>query len=346
MDAFLNLKLKQLWEEKLPFVCFRLPNQNQLTLYFQKDPQLHSTQDLKCSGFVMAPYEAISNVPFIPDQFVETVQFKNEFSEDLDASEVVLDTREKTFFKTLVKKAKDTIAAGKLTKVVLSQTQKLTSNKSILNVFEELLNCYPLAMVYLWHHPQVGTWFGATPEQFISSQKEGSQTVALAGTQIYHQSKPPRWTKKEREEQVLVALQVEQDLRTLFPHDQIKKSETSNQRAGKLVHLCTHFQFPALNGNLFEVSQALHPTPAVGGVPKAAAQDFIQTHELHNRSFYTGFLGPITSTTTQLFVNLRCGRWTPEEVTLYVGAGITAQSDPDKEWEETLRKAKTLASVL
>ena len=151
---------------------------------------------------------------------------------------------------------------------------------------------------------------------------------------------------QEIEEQELVAIQVEEDLKTLFPSEQIQKSLTTDHRAGNLVHLCTYFQFPKLQKNLLEVANTLHPTPAVGGVPKKKAQEFIFANEPHDRSFYTGFLGPTNAFETQLFVNLRCASWTKKTTTLYIGAGITLESDPEKEWLETQRKAKTLASVL
>ena len=346
MDTRLVQKLKNLWEADRPFVCFRLPNENQISLYFQKDNQLHHTEDLNCSGFLMAPFDKNAKVPLIPDKYAERFEFKRAISPAFSNPELDLKPSNKEFFTNMVVSAKDAIKKGQLKKVVLSQTQEVKSKRGIVPVFKDVLNSYPLAMVYLWHHPHVGTWFGASPEQFITSQKDCTQTVALAGTRAWEQSNPPTWSTKEIEEQELVAIQVEEDLCTLFAKDQIKKSETSNQRAGNLVHLCTHFQFPKLNGNLLQVAAALHPTPAVGGVPKAAAQDFILTHEFHDRCFYTGFFGPTSSDGTQLFVNLRCAQWTTETVTLYIGAGITLGSEPEKEWQETLQKTKTLANVL
>ena len=346
MDTLLIQKLIELWEADSPFVCFRLPNENQISLYYQKDNELHHTEDLNCSGFLMAPFDKNTKVPFIPDQYAEKFEYKRPISPAPSTPELDLKPSNKEFFIDLVSKALDAIEKGQLKKVVLSQTQEVKSSRGIVPVFQDILNSYPLAMVYLWHHPLVGTWFGASPEQFINSQKDSTQTVALAGTQAWDELHPPSWSTKEIEEQELVAIQVEEDLSSLFPKDQIKKSGTSNQRAGNLVHLCTHFQFPKLNGNLLEVAKALHPTPAVGGVPKTAAQDFIQTHEAYDRSFYTGFLGPTSSNASQLFVNLRCARWSAQAVTLYIGAGITSGSEPEKEWQETLRKAKTLASVL
>ena len=90
----------------------------------------------------------------------------------------------------------------------------------------------------------------------------------------------------------------------------------------------------------------MHPTPAVGGMPKEKAIAFISENEGYDREFYTGFFGPVSREDYQLFVNLRCAQWTKEAVFLYSGAGITSSSDPTLEWVEILKKMKTLAAVL
>ena len=346
MDFPLFQKIKKLWDLDRPFVCFRLPNSNQITLYFQKNNQLNITEDLNCNGFLMAPFDIKNKIPFIPNEFVEYYESQEKKPVREKNKKIVFDSKNKESFEELVKKAKETIASGELKKVVISQTQELNSKRSVISIFQDLLFHYPLALVYLWNHSSVGTWFGASPEQFINSKGDFTQTMALAGTEVFDKKNSPSWSNKEIREQELVSIQVEKDLKTLFTSDQIQKSQTTNHRAGNLVHLCTYFEFPKLNGNLLEVAKALHPTPAVGGVPKKDAQEFIYSNEPYDRSFYTGFLGPTNTFESQLFVNLRCASWTPKATTLYIGAGITLASDPEKEWFETLRKAKTLGKVL
>ena len=346
MDTPLVKKLKKLWNSKSPFVFFRLPKSKKVTVYFQKNNKLHITDNLNCSGFLMAPFDIKNQIPFIPEEFSKNYELNRTKVLDQTKSELVLDSKNKDSFKNLVEKAKKNIESGKIKKVVVSQTQKVVSRRNIISIFQDLLYNYPLAMVYLWHHPSIGTWFGASPEQFIKTKGNISQTMALAGTQIFDENKPTSWSNKEVEEQELVAIQVEKDLKVLFPNKQIQKSSVFNHRAGNLVHLCTYFRFPKLKGNLFEVAQGLHPTPAVGGVPKKEAQKFIFTNETYDRSFYTGFLGPTSKFETQLFVNLRCASWTPKITTIYVGAGITLNSNAEKEWFETQRKAKTILKVL
>jgi isochorismate synthase EntC len=92
-----------------------------------------------------------------------------------------------------------------------------------------------------------------------------------------------------------------------------------------------------------EILAALHPTPAVGGVPQRAAIDFIARVEPHSRGWYTGPVGWIDEKGDAEFaVAIRCGVISGKEAFIYAGAGIVADSDPDAEYQETELKAEPL----
>jgi isochorismate synthase len=99
---------------------------------------------------------------------------------------------------------------------------------------------------------------------------------------------------------------------------------------------------------LWDFVDAMHPTPAVAGQPKEDAIQFIKGLEPHDRDYYTGFLGPVNQGKGEidLFVNLRCLKITPDYLSLYVGGGITLDSDPADEWNETRWKAESLLKIL
>ena len=91
----------------------------------------------------------------------------------------------------------------------------------------------------------------------------------------------------------------------------------------------------------------LHPTPAVAGLPKQKAIDYILEHEKSPRQFYSGYLGPVNlEGQVNLFVNLRCMQVLKNKLAFYAGCGITADSVPADEWRESKMKIATLASVL
>ena len=90
----------------------------------------------------------------------------------------------------------------------------------------------------------------------------------------------------------------------------------------------------------------LHPGPAICGMPKEKAMDMIKSMEHHDRAYYCGYLGLRTQNDTSLFINLRCMQIFKDQFALYVGGGLTAQSNGESEWEETSIKSKTLESVI
>jgi isochorismate synthase len=95
-----------------------------------------------------------------------------------------------------------------------------------------------------------------------------------------------------------------------------------------------------------DLIRSLHPTPAVCGLPREKALQLIEKHETHNRNLYAGLIGYKSKEELNVFVNLRCMQVTENDFLLYVGGGITDQSIPENEWNETENKAKTLMRVL
>ena len=93
--------------------------------------------------------------------------------------------------------------------------------------------------------------------------------------------------------------------------------------------------------------ELLHPTSAVCGMPKAEAMQFILENENYDREFYSGYLGPINiNNASNIFVNLRSMKICQNTAHIYAGAGITEDSDPEKEWNETEIKMKTMLNIL
>jgi len=260
-----------------------------------------------------------------------------------------------------VQEAVAAIEAGSLKKVVLSRTKEieLPTGLSYVQLFERLNQKYPnafVSLVYLPHLDQV--WLGATPETLVSVDKEGIfRTVALAGTQsafdgngqLMSPKKAP-WTQKEIEEQALVSRYIISCFKKIRVREYVEEGPKTII-AGNLMHLCSEYAVDTKEINFPEIGtvmlELLHPTSAVCGMPKQAALDFIQKHENYDRAFYSGFLGPVNvEKETNLFVNLRCMKIQQGIATLYAGGGITEDSDPQKEWQETELKCHTMLSVL
>jgi isochorismate synthase len=185
---------------------------------------------------------------------------------------------------------------------------------------------------------------GATPEQLVKVKNNTFETVALAGTQVF--SETITWQEKEIVEQQLVTAYIKNSTENLV--ESIQFSELHTHKAGNLAHLKTDIT-GKLKSDISEndLINALHPTSAVCGMPLEAARNFILESEKYNRKYYSGFLGEYKmQEQTNLFVNLRCCEIETQKTILYVGCGITKDSQADKEFIETENKAKTILSVL
>lgn len=259
-------------------------------------------------------------------------------------------------YTSMVTKAIAEINQGSFEKVVPARTKyvSLPPAFNLLGLFDEIAAAYPNAFVSIVSIPGVGTWLGATPETLISMSKEGVfKTVALAGTQPYHEGTDLRevaWRQKEIEEQALVARYIINCFKKIRLREFAEKGPATII-AANLMHLKTTFEVDTQAVNFPELPEVmlklLHPTSAVCGMPKEQALDFLLAQEDFDRGYFAGYLGPVhIQGSTSLFVNLRCTRLLETEAVLYAGAGVTADSDPQKEWHETGQKCQTLLRFL
>lgn len=226
-------------------------------------------------------------------------------------------------------------------KIVAARKKKHPIQLSnIAQVFNQLCTHYEHAFINL-HHSPLGCWVGATPEILLKNQEKSYQTVALAGTKQINDDSP--WNAKEIEEQQIVTDYIIQNLKELEV-TKVKQSKPYTFSAGNIKHLKTDIQFEAYS--LKPILNALHPTPAICGIPKQFAFDYIQQKERNSRELYSGLIGFSFKNRTHYYVNLRCMRIFKDHVDIYVGAGITNDSIPQNEWTETENKSRTILNVL
>lgn len=225
-------------------------------------------------------------------------------------------------------------------KIVLSKIKSIPTEKSALGIFEKLCKNYPNAFCYLFSSAKLGCWIGATPELLCQTKENSLHTVSLAGTKLVSEE----WTSKEKEEQIFVTDYIINSLKNTGLNN-IKKNGPKTIDTGTVEHLKTTIKAELSGKPWLEIISSLHPTPAVCGIPTKEAKKFILNNENHSRSFYTGFIG-IVANDVNCFVNLRCMQLQKNVAHLYLGGGLLKASEMKKEWEETERKAQTLAKYL
>lgn len=340
-------KISRSYAQKLPFVGFRKPGESKVTGYFCRDATLTYTSTFEEEGFVFAPFDNTNSSIVFLKESCEVVVDLGEIKSEKGENELETLFSDKEAHLKLTRKGVEAIEENQFKKVVLSRKEVVTmTSVEIDKIFKELLVTYKNAFVYVWYHPQVGLWMGATPERLITLDDGEFKTMALAGTQPYQGNLNPAWGEKEKKEhQYVVDYIVSQIKKNALKEFSV--SETYTARAGNLLHLRADIVGKVESTNLKELLNTLHPTPAVCGLPKEEAKEFILKYEGYDRKFYTGFLGEVnTGLKTALFVNLRCVEFLDTSVIIYVGGGITLESNPEKEWEETLLKTQTIKSIL
>ncbi|MBM1107424.1 chorismate-binding protein [Aurantibacter crassamenti] len=337
---------KQL-SDQLPFVVYCKPRQTEIKAIFQKDKSLTKVSDFTESGFVFAPFESKDAAVLIKNDEHIHLEFSEEKQEISLTQPLAESNSGRDPYIKLLRKTIHEIESGAFTKVVLSRNLKVESKTSPITLFRRIVSLYRNAFCYLWYHPEVGMWLGATPEILLQTENSNLTTMSLAGTLPYERIRKPNWSFKELDEQALVTKYILDALQGKV--EELQESDLETIRAGELVHLRTKITGVLQSNKLNEIIDALHPTPAVCGFPKKNTMNFILDNEDYDRQFYAGFLGELNfglNMATTLYVNLRCMQKIDNIMKIYVGGGVTKDSDPEKEWQETVNKSQTMLRVL
>ena len=353
--------------KQLPFVAYRKPNSTQVKVVLQHDTIVHTVSDFTESGFVFAPFDTTKETILIP--FEEVFEVEPERLQTNSTGNVLREPSAEAEKKhiQLVQKSVETIQNSEIRKIVVSRKEEIESEKDPFLLFQELLATYSTAFVYLWYHPKVGMWSGATPETLVHAKGSTITTMSLAGTRKLQENVEVSWDQKEIEEQQIVTDYIKDCLLDVTTN--LVVSEAKTHQAGSLAHLCSMISGrmkPAVN--IGDIVKKLHPTPAICGFPTEEAKEFILSEEGYDRKFYTGYLGALNErvetarnrnrknqensaykairTNSELYVNLRCMELTHNKRILYIGGGITKDSNPESEWLETLAKSQIMKRVL
>ncbi|WP_433631884.1 chorismate-binding protein [Chryseobacterium cucumeris] len=276
----------------------------------------------------------------IPPNEVDQKLITNEVLND-DTTNYYAETKEE-YCHTLQQVIK-VIKENNLPKLVYSR-RKIFTNFHTVNYtesFKNLCKSYPNAFRYLFNDGK-NAWMGAFSEVLGKFNKTTHEfeTMALAGTLPVSEE----WSEKEIEEQKPVTNYIQNILANYS--DNIDQSETYNHISGNIKHLRTDFKTSIQPEDLDKIIQDLHPTPAVCGIPKDFCNENIRKYEKFPREFYAGYIKVETDESILYFVNLRCARLYKDSVHVFVGGGITAQSDPEKEWRETELKSEAILKNL
>ena len=354
------------------FAIFRLPHADSCTMIEGDAVVVPSFAELgNQQGFLIAPFMVSEEEPIV---LITNNQSQTANSQKLTANSQKLTANSHHYHEdfSIFHKA---LLDGQFRKLVLARCATVDNDgrATPMELFQKACRLYPRMFVALVSTPQSGMWLTASPEILLESFPENRwRTIALAGTMRLRSDKTDnegqhlRWSAKNIQEQRYVASYLADVLRRFS--DDVCEEGPRTVRAAHLVHLRSDFTFSLDNKRCTRIGkllEALHPTPAVCGLPKDEAQRFIISHEHHPRHYYSGFMGPFnvnedenenvdptshliphTSHFTHLYVSLRCMHITDNAYHLYAGGGLLRESNEQQEWQETEAKMDTMRRLL
>ena len=350
------------------FVFYRYPHAGEYTIMRQTKgvpAALGAYEEVDgMSGFVFAPFRITAGCPLLvlkPD-IVE----QRAIDGNIDFNTTMFARRdlkgERGAYGNVFKLFHDKLESGRFSKIVLSRRslEQSCGDISPAKLFLRACALYPRMFVALVSMPQCGAWLMATPEILIESDGPRWHTMAVAGTMHIEAGRDTdanlslrktagdisEWNAKNIQEQKYVSQYILDCLKD-FAAD-IETPGPYSLRAGMVKHLATDFTFTIGQGRTpGGMISALHPTPAVCGMPKADAYQYINDNEGYDRMYYSGFAGPLDRPEgTHLYVTLRCMQANGHDYRLYAGGGLLRGSEEESEWLETETKMETMRRCL
>ncbi|GAA1401001.1 isochorismate synthase DhbC [Pseudonocardia kongjuensis] len=255
------------------------------------------------------------------------------------------------------------IGAGGLEKVVLSRALDLTGDGpvpigALLRRLADRNACGHVFAADVSDPGEPGTRMlvGASPELLVSRRGTAVVSNPLAGSAARH---PDPVTDRARAAALVASEKDRREHRAVVDDlaarlaplctDLVVPPEPVLVRTPSMWHLSTRVTGTVRDpgtGSL-DVAQALHPTPAVGGVPLGAARDLIAAAEGYDRRYYTGVVGWTDGRGDgEWAIVLRCAEVRGAALRLYAGGGIVAGSEPAAELAETRAKFRTFLDAV
>jgi isochorismate synthase len=342
-----------LLQKGITFCLYRYPGVDQYNIAIQKGVLSFNDE----ADFIIAPFIGSDNhetvlLQKIPLQAITDSQFYNELTQldDCPVNWGVLpeETTKEEYLKR-IHHYLEYISDEKALKAILSRVQ-ITEKPADFDPFvfyKKLSSAYPETFASLFYIPGKGIWAGASPELFLKKENDLLYTVALAATLPRSSNGIYKWRRKETREHDMVRRHIEQ----VFEKNNCKLVNSNGPYAfetGRVAHLKTDYVFeqPGVN-DLDQIIADLYPTPAIGGLPVRKALECINLYEGYSRNYYSGYLGETNGKDlARLFINLRSMQIGEDAIAVFVGGGISDESDPEEEWEETIQKSFTLLEII
>ncbi|MGW5637590.1 isochorismate synthase [Streptomyces sp. NPDC003832] len=261
-------------------------------------------------------------------------------------------------WKALVRSATDRMRAGDFEKVVLARRLDVTADREfdVPAAVRRLLETYTGTTVFALGHGAT-TFLGATPEYLVRVEDREVEALGLAGT-TPRGATPEEDRALEGELSGSAKLRHEHEVVVRMLSDALAEScvrvtadaEPRVLKLANVQHLSTPVRGRLPEGSaegVLDLAARLHPTPALGGHPRAEALQWLARHEGFDRGWYAGGVGFTDGAGDgQFAVAIRSALVQGASAALYAGCGLVAGSDPEAEYAETCAKLRPMHAAL
>ncbi len=263
---------------------------------------------------------------------------------------------EKHEFEEIVKKAKDHIKKGDIFQIVLSQKFSVKTEQHPFDIYRALRVSNPSPYMFYLNFPEIKL-IGSSPEILVQVQNKKVISRPLAGTRKRGETrsldleleKDLKNDKKEKAEHIMLVDLGRNDLGKVCKYNSIKVTELMGiEYYSRVMHLVSQVE-GEIKDNLtgIDVLKATFPAGTVSGAPKIRAMELINKLEKEARGIYAGAVGYIDFRgNIDTCIAIRTFTYRKGVLSAQVGAGIVVDSDPEKEFKETLNKGKALFEAI
>jgi len=268
----------------------------------------------------------------------------------------LISTHTQASFEAMVRRAKEFIAAGDIYQTNLSQRFTVPLREDPWQLYRRLteINPSPFAAFVDLGFAQI---VSASPERFIRVQRDRIETRPIAGTRPKGKTtvetarlrKELILNEKERAEHLMLVDLERNDLGRVCRYDTVEVDDLmAMEEYSHVIHIVSNVRGKLRPGVGFkDLMKAAFPGGTISGCPKVRCLEIIDELEPVRRHFYTGSLGYL-SATGDMDMNLliRTAVIQGGQAHIQAGAGIVADSDPSREYDETLHKAQALLETI
>ncbi len=259
---------------------------------------------------------------------------------------------ERADFKDSVRRIKDYILAGDVMQVVLSQRMSVDLAVRALDVYRALRSLNPSPYMYFFDFGDCQV-IGASPEVLVRVQGGEAMVRPIAGTRPRGRDADEdraleeelRADPKELAEHLMLIDLGRNDIGRIAETGSVRLTDQMViERYSHVMHLVSEVHGRIAGGmSAIDVLRATFPAGTLSGAPKVRAMEIIAELEPIRRGIYAGAVGYLDwHGQADLAIAIRTALVQGNTLHVQAGAGIVADSDPDREWEETLNKGRAL----